>query len=98
MGENLFPDSFQKKKKLSISPDQQAKVLYSLFLLYAKLRAILKLSCRPLAFASYKAFIKNKRRSATSLSASFPAGFLKKNICLVIFYYQTKFQRLVAFT
>ena len=31
---------FSKKSKLSISLDQQSKVLYSLFLLHAKLRAI----------------------------------------------------------
>ena len=30
----------------------------------------LKLSCRPLAFTSYKAFLKNKKRSGTSLPAS----------------------------
>ena len=28
-------------------------------------RNILKLSCRPLAFTSYKAFLKNKKRSGT---------------------------------
>ena len=31
---------FSKKSNLRISPDQQSKVLYSLFLLYAKLRTI----------------------------------------------------------
>ena len=31
---------FSKKSKLSISLDQYFKVLYSLFLLYAKLRAV----------------------------------------------------------
>ena len=31
---------FSEKLKLSISLDQKSKVLYSLFLLYAKLRAI----------------------------------------------------------
>ena len=31
---------FSKKPKLSISLDQYSKVLYSLFLIYAKLRAI----------------------------------------------------------
>ena len=31
---------FSTKSKLSISPDGKSKVLYSLFLLYAKLRAI----------------------------------------------------------
>ena len=30
---------------------------------------ILKLSCRPLCFTSYKAFLKNKKRSGTTLSA-----------------------------
>ena len=39
----------------------------------------LKLSCRPLAFTSSKAFLKNKKRSGTSLPASFFAWFLKKN-------------------
>ena len=36
-------------------------------------RNILKLSSRPLAFTSYKAFLKNKRRPKTSLVASFSA-------------------------
>ena len=35
--EKLFPD---KKSKLSISMNQYSKVLYNLFLLYSKLRAI----------------------------------------------------------
>ena len=51
----------------------------------------LKLSCRPLAFTSYKAILKNKNRSGTSLSASFSAWFLKKNISVVVFYYMTTF-------
>ena len=53
--EILFPVPFLKKTKLSISMDQYSKVLFSLFLLYAN-QNILKLSCRPLAFTSYKAF------------------------------------------
>ena len=57
----------------------------------------LKLSCRPLAFTSAKAFLKNKNRSGTSLPASFFAWFLKKNIYLVIFYYLIKFHDLVVF-
>ena len=36
----LFPDPFLKKSKFSISLDQQSTVLYSLFLLYAKLWTI----------------------------------------------------------
>ena len=34
------PRPFSEKLKLSISPDQLSKVLYSLFLLHSKLRAI----------------------------------------------------------
>ena len=34
---------------------------------------ILKISCKPLAFTSYKTFLKNKKRSGTSL----PPHFLK---------------------
>ena len=59
---------------------------------------ILKLSSRPLAFTSYKAFSKNKKRSGTSLPASFSAWFLKKNIFIIIFYDLTKFYCLLAFT
>ena len=47
---------------------------------------ILKLRCRLLAFTSYQAFLKNKKRSETSLHALFSVQFLKKNISLVIFY------------
>ena len=61
-------------------------------------RYVLKLSCRPLAFTSYKTYFKKKRSSGTSLPASFFARFLKENICLIIFYYMTKFHCLVAFT
>ena len=39
-GRETSPSPFPEKLKLSISMDQQSKVLYSLFLLYAKLRTI----------------------------------------------------------
>ena len=39
-GGETGPRPFSEKLKLSISLDQYSKVLYSLFLLYAKLRAI----------------------------------------------------------
>ena len=39
-GGKTIPRPFSKKWKLSISLDQQTEVLYSLFLLYAKLRSI----------------------------------------------------------
>ena len=67
---------FSKKLKLRISLDQQSKVGYSLFLLYAHVkdhRNKLELKSIPLAFTSYKAFSKNKNRSGTSLPASFSA-------------------------
>ena len=63
-GGETSPRPFFKKSKLSICLDQQSKVLYSLYLLYTKLRAnrnILKLSCRSLALTSHKAFLKNKQ-------------------------------------
>ena len=39
-GEETSPRRFSGKLKLSISLDQQSEVLYSLFILYPKLRAI----------------------------------------------------------
>ena len=53
----------------------------------------MKLSCRPLALTSHKAFLKSKKMSETSLPTSFSVWFLKK-----ISYYVTKFRCLIAFT
>ena len=39
-GGETIPIPFSKKSKSSISLDQQSKILYRLFLLYAKLREI----------------------------------------------------------
>ena len=39
-GEETIPELLLKKSKLSTSVDQLSKVLYSLFLLYGKFRAI----------------------------------------------------------
>ena len=39
-GKDTIPRSLAKNPKLNISLDQQFQVLYSLFLLYAKFRAI----------------------------------------------------------
>ena len=63
-----------EKSKLSSSPDQACKVRLQLVSIVCQIedyRNILKLSCRPLAFTLYKAFLKNKKRSETSLPASF---------------------------
>ena len=46
----------------------------------------MKPCCRTFSFTFYKAFFKNKKRSETSLPASFFAWFLKKNISIVSFY------------
>ena len=62
---------FSKKSLLNISLDQQSKVLYSVCMIcqVEGYRIMLKLKYTPLAFTSYKAFLKNKERSATSLLA-----------------------------
>ena len=54
---------------------------------YKKTIHNLFLSCRGFAFTSYKAFLKNKKRSGTSLPATLSAWLLKKYISLVILYY-----------
>ena len=58
---------------------------------------ILKLSSKPFAFTSYKAFSKNKKRSGTGIPASFSAWFSMKNISIVRLYELTKFDFLVTF-
>ena len=42
-------------------------------------QSILKLSCRPFAFTLCKAFLKTKKRSGTSFSASFCMNFKEKH-------------------
>ena len=54
-----------------------SKVLYSLFLLYAKLKAI-QIYWNPAAFTSDKALLKNKTSSRDSLPASFSAWCWRK--------------------
>ena len=64
-GGETIPRPFSQTSKLSASLNQYYEVLSNLFLLYDKLRAKeiypLKLSCRPLAFTSFKAFLKKKK-------------------------------------
>ena len=78
----LFLDLFLNLVYLWIN---NLKINKSLYILCAKLSAIkiiLKSSCRPLSFTSYKAFLKNKNKKGfgTSLSTSFSVLSLKKNI------------------
>ena len=86
-GETI-PRPFSKKSKLSISLDQLPKFFTGCFCCTPSwgLSNILKLSCRPLIFSSNKAFLRNKKRSGTSLSASISTWFLNKNIYIFIFY------------
>ena len=74
-GGETIPRPFSKKSKLGISLDQYSKVLYSFFVVcqVEDYRNVLELSCKPLAYTSYKAFLKNKKRSGTNLPASFSA-------------------------
>ena len=90
-------------KKIKIEHISRSIVLSFILFVFIVCQAedyqnILKLSYRPLVFSSYKAFLKNKKRSRSVLPPSHSACFLKKNICLVIFYYLTKFHCLVALT
>ena len=77
-GETI-PWPFSKKSKLSISLDQQSKVLYGLFLLYARLRTI-KIywtwATYHLLLPYMKLFFQSE--SGTSLTVSFSASFFKK--------------------
>ena len=55
-GGETIPRLFPEKSKLSISLDPKSKVLHSLFLFVCQVEGyqnILKLSCKPSAFASY---------------------------------------------
>ena len=65
---------FSKKSKLSTSfwINSLNKVLCSCFYCVPSegYQNILKLSCRPLAFTTYKAFLKHKKWSGTSLFGS----------------------------
>ena len=100
MVEKLFPGHFLKIQNWAYFWINILKFyLFVLTVCQAEdYRKWLKLNCRPFAFTSYKTFLKSKKRSENSLPVSFSAWFLKKNISVVIFYYLTKFQCLVAFT
>ena len=94
-----FPDSFLKNPNwayLSIS-----SLTFHTICFYCRQvedsRNKLKLTCRPLAFTSYEAFLKSKKMSGTNLPVSFSAWFLKKTITLVMLYYLTKSSYLAAF-
>ena len=72
-----------KLRHISGSIGQSFKV-YLYCMLSCGLSKKLKLSCRPLNFISYKAFLKSKKRSGTKLPTSFTGWSLKKNISLLL--------------
>ena len=89
-GRETIPRLFSKKSKLRISLDQILKFYTScLYFLTSWGLSWLELSSTLPAFTSCKTFLKNKKRSGTSLPVSFLAWFLKKSISVVIFYYLT---------
>ena len=98
--EKLFPDPFLKNQNwanLCVNSLKFYSVCFYCMLSWG-LSKYIEINCKPLTFTSHKAFLKNKKRSGTSLPASFSAWLFKKNIYLVIFYSLIKFDCLVAFT
>ena len=69
-GGETSPRRFSVKLKLKNFKILQFVLIVSQVVGY---RNILKLNCRPLAFASFYAFLKNKKSSGTSLPVSFSA-------------------------
>ena len=97
--EKLFPDIFSKQNWVHLWINSLK--FYRLFFIIYQLEDycnIMKLSCRLLTINSSKIFLKNKSRSGKTLSASFFAKFLKKQILLYsITWPLTIFNCLVAF-
>ena len=68
-----IPRRFCRKSKSSVALDQEFTQFVFIVCQVEDCRSILKINCRPIALTSYKAFPKDKKRSGTSLSASFSA-------------------------
>ena len=66
---------FSKKKKRSYLWINNLKCIQFVFIVcqVEDNQNILKLGCRPFPFTSYKTFVKNKKRSATSLIVTLSA-------------------------
>ena len=74
--ENIISDPFLKTENWASLWSILQSFIYFVFIVWQveDYRKWLKLSWRPLVFTSYKAFLKNKKRSGTSLPASFMPG------------------------
>ena len=86
MVETLFPDPFLENQNWEYIWINKVSKVLCIFFIVCQLedhRKWLKLRCRPLAFTSNKAFLKNKKRSGSSLPASFSAWFLKKTFLML---------------
>ena len=74
VADKIFPDPFQKHQNWIFLKISSLICYIDLFICQVEdYRNILKLSCRPIAFTSYKAFLKNKESSGTTLPSSFSA-------------------------
>ena len=85
-GGKLVPDPFIKIKTEHTSGSTVWNVI-NLFLFYITVETHQNiLRYWPLTFLMYKAILKNKKRSGTSLAALSSVWFFKKNISDAIFY------------
>ena len=82
MVEKLFLDLFLKNVNLAYLWINSLMLFVFIVCGVVGYRNILKLSCRPLAITSYKAFLQNKNRSGISL----PASFFEEYYFCVMFY------------
>ena len=99
VGETI-PRLFPKLSKLSISLDNCLKFYTVCFYCMPRwgLSKLLKLGCRPLAFTSYNAFLKNKKEFGTSFPASFSAWFWRKHFsCYILLTDQISFSGCLYF-
>ena len=86
MVEELFPGPFQKNRNWVYFWINSYMQFAFVICQVEDYQNILKLSCIPLTFISNKAFIKSKKKSGTSLLASFSVLVLMRNISDVISY------------
>ena len=99
--EKLFSNTFIQNQNWAYLSIDKSEMLESLVLKYVRVEVyqkMFKLRYWKLAFILYKAFLKNKKRSRTSLPASFSDWLLKSNIAHVMFYWLIKFRYLIAFS
>ena len=82
--EKLLPDPFLKNQIEHISESISKSLMQFVYVVFQVegYQNILKLSCRPLVFTSYKAFLKNKTWFRTSLFGSLCYIFLTDQISL----------------